>query len=52
MIKTELNSCTIYVIGEHMVAVTLLYLTIGMKTVSIHMQPFGVRALFFVQVVL
>jgi hypothetical protein len=31
MIKTELNSCIIYVIGEHMLAVTVLYLIIGTK---------------------
>ena len=48
MIKIELNSCIIYVIGVHMVSVTLLYI-IGTKTMLLHVQSFGVRTLIFVQ---
>jgi hypothetical protein len=48
MTKTELNSCIIYVIGIHMVSVTLLYL-IGtknsVKQCQISCDHFGVRIL-------
>jgi hypothetical protein len=48
MTKTELNSCIIYVIGVHMVSVTLLYL-IGtknsVKQCQISCDHFGLRIL-------
>ena len=49
MIKIELHSCIIYVIGVHMVSVTLLYLIEQKQCQFTCSQSFDVRALISVQ---